>query len=90
MLLLSTPKISLQGALKYAKYCKKNHAFYAELTTHLTMQSRGAPEGTFDGASKDTLSNLHKDAQEGVCEVTLKGALRAALELHLWLHFLMQ
>ena len=54
------------------------------------MQSRGAPEGTFDGASKDTLSNLHKDAQEGVCEVTLKGALKAALELHLWLHFLMQ
>ena len=54
------------------------------------MQSRGAPEGTFDGASKDTLSNLHKDAQEGVCEITLKGALKAALELHLWLHFLMQ
>ena len=54
------------------------------------MQSRGASEGTFDGAPKDTLSNLHKDAQERVCEVTLKGALKAALELHLWLHFLMQ
>ena len=54
------------------------------------MQSRGASEGTFDGAPKDTFSNLHKDAQEGVCEVTLKGALKAALELHLWFHFLMQ
>ena len=50
------------------------------------MQSRGAPEGTFDGAPKDTLSDLHKDAQEGVCEV----ALKVAFELHLWLHFLMQ
>ena len=56
MLLLSTPKISLQGTLKNAKYCKENHAFYAELITHSTMQSRGAPEGTFDGAPKDTFS----------------------------------
>ena len=54
------------------------------------MHSRGAPEGTFDGELKDTLSNLHKDAQEGVFEVGLKGALEVVLELHLWLHFLMQ
>ena len=46
------------------------------------MQSRGAPEGTFDGASKDALSDLHKDAQEGAFEVVFKGAL----ELNLWLH----
>ena len=44
------------------------------------MQSRGAPEGTFDGAPKDTLSDLHKGAQEGVCEVALKGALEASLQ----------
>ena len=90
MLLLSTPKISLQETLKNAGYCKENHAFYAELITHLTMQSRSAPEGTFDGTPKNTLSDLHNDVQEGVCEVALKGALEAALELHLWLHFLMQ
>ena len=48
---------------------------------HLTMQSRDTPEGTFDGAPKDTLSDLHKDAQEGVCEFALKDALEVALEL---------
>ena len=90
MLLLSTPKISLQGTLKNAKYCKENHAFYAELITHSTMQSRGAPDGTFDGAPKDTFTDLHKNAQEGVCEVPLKDALEAAVELHLWLHFFIQ
>ena len=90
MLLLSTPKISLQGTLKNAKYCKENHAFYAELATHSTMQSRSAPEGTFDGAPKDTFSNLSKDAQDVVCEVTLMVAFEAALELHLSLHFFME
>ena len=90
MLLLSTPKISLQGTLKNAKYCKENYAFYAELITHSTMKSRGALEGTFDGTPKDTFSNLHKDAQDGVCEVALKDALDAALELHLLLHFFME
>ena len=68
----------------------KNDAFYAELIIHSRMQSRSAPGGRFDGAPKDTLSDLHKDAQEGVCEVALKGALEVAFELHLWLHFLMQ
>ena len=29
---------------------------------HLTVQLRGAPESTFDGAFKDAISNLHKDA----------------------------
>ena len=48
---------------------------------HLTMQSRGAPEGTFDSALKDTLSDIHKDAQEGAYGVALKGALEVALEL---------
>ena len=47
----------------------------------MTMQSRDTPEGTFDGAPRDTLSDLHKDAQEGVCEFALKGALEVALEL---------
>ena len=40
MLLLSTPKISLEGTLKNAKYCKENHALYVELITHLTMHLR--------------------------------------------------
>ena len=53
-----------------------------QLMIHLTVQSRGAPEGTFDGAPKDALSGLHKDAQEGACEVELV--------FHLWLHLLMQ
>ena len=54
------------------------------------MQSRGAPEGVFDGAPKDACSNLHKDSQEGACEVALLGALEAALELPIGLNLLMQ
>ena len=68
----------------------KNYAFYAELIIHSTLQSRSAPGGRFDGAPKDTLNDLHKDAQEGICEVALRAALDVALELHLWLHFLIQ
>ena len=90
MLHLITPKISRQGAFKYAQYCKENDVFYAELIIHSTMQSQGAPQGTFDGAPKDTLSDLHNDAQEGACEVALKGALEVTLELQMWLHLLMQ
>ena len=38
------------------------------------MQSRGAPDCTFvDDAPKDALMDLHKNAQKGVCEVSLKG-----------------
>ena len=47
----------------------------------MTMHSRDASEGTFDGAPKDTLSDLHKDTQEDVCEVALKAAHEVALEL---------
>ena len=43
----------------------------------LTVQSRGAPEGALEGASDDSLTNLHKDAQDGVFEVALKGVLEA-------------
>ena len=50
---------------------------------HLTVQSRGAPESTADGAPKDALSDLHKDAQKCACEDTLKGTLEVALEFHL-------
>ena len=57
---------------------------------HLTVQSRGVPDNTFDGTPKVSLSDIHKDAQEGACEVLLKGALEVALEFHLWLHLLMQ
>ena len=45
----------------------------------LTVQSRGAAEGKFDGAHQDVLSNLHKDPQDGACEVALSGALGVAL-----------
>ena len=54
------------------------------------MQSKSVLEGTFNDAPKDTLSDLHKDPQDGACEVALKGALEIPLELHLWLHLLMQ
>ena len=49
--------------------------FTLKLIIHLKVQSRGALEGTFDGAHID----IHKDAQEGAaCEVTLKDALEGA------------
>ena len=68
---------------------KKIH-FTRQLIIHLIVKSRGAPDGTFDVAPKDALSDLHKDEQEGVFELPLKDALEVPLELHLWLHFLMQ
>ena len=68
--------------LKMYKYVKEKIHFILLLMIHLTVQSRGAPEGTLEGAPNDALTNLHKDAQEGVFEV--------ALGLHLWLHLLMQ
>ena len=46
----------------------------------LTVQSRGTPEDTFDGATKFALSDPHKDAQEGACEVAIKGTLEVALK----------
>ena len=64
--------------------------FMLQLMIHLTVQSRSTPEGTFDGAPKEALSDLHKDAQKGACEIALLGALQVALPLHLWFHWLMQ
>ena len=58
--------------------------FTLYLMIHLTVQSRDAPEGTFDGAPKGALRMM------GTCEIAPKGALEVALELHLWLHLLMQ
>ena len=60
--------------------------FMLQLMIHLTVQSRSTPEGTFDGAPKEALSDLHKDAQKGACEIALLGALQVALPLHLWFH----
>ena len=88
--MLHLSEISLQGALKNAQNCKEKDVFYADLIIHLTVQSRGAPEGVFDGAPKDACSNLHKDSQEGACEVALLSALEAALELPMGLNLLMQ
>ena len=50
---------------------------------HLTVQSRAATEGTFDGATKNVLRDLHKNAQKGACELALKCAFEVALALHL-------
>ena len=41
---------------------------------HLTVQSRDATEGTFDGSPKDALRDLHKDSHKGASEVALEGA----------------
>ena len=60
--------------LKMHKNCKEKNAFYAQLMIHLTVQSRDAPEGTFDGSPKDALRDLHKDSHKGASEVALKGA----------------
>ena len=76
--------------LKMYKSMKEKMHFTLHLMIHLTVQSRGAPEGTFERAPNDTFSNLHKDAQKGAFEVALKGALEVALGLHLWLHLLIQ
>ena len=57
--------------------------FTLQLMIHLTVQSRGVPEGTFDFVLKNVLNDLHKDSQEGAFEVALKGSLEVALELHL-------
>ena len=43
--------------------------FTLHLKIHLTVQSRGTREGTFDGAPKNALRMM------GACEVALKGAL---------------
>ena len=47
------------------KNVKGKMYFMLHLMIHLTVQSRGGPEGTLEGASNDALSHLHKDAQEG-------------------------
>ena len=60
------------------KNMKKKMHFTLQLMIYLTVQPRSAPVGKFDGAPKDALRELHKDAQ--------KGALEVVLELHLWLH----
>ena len=49
--------------------------FTLHLMIHLTMQSRGAPECTFNGRSKNALNDL-----DGACEVALNSAFEVALE----------
>ena len=64
------------------KNMKEKMHFILHLMIHSTVQSRGAPEGTLEGAPNDAFISLDKDAQEGAFEV--------ALGLYLWLHLLMQ
>ena len=72
------------------KNMKKKMHLTLQLMIHLTRHSRDIPKRTFDGTPKHALNNLHTDAQEGACEVALKGALEVVLKLHLWLHLLIQ
>ena len=69
--------------LKMRKNVKKKMHFTLQLVIHLTVQTRVAPEDTFDGALKDALRMM------GAYEVALKGAHQVAFELHLWLQCLM-
>ena len=75
----STPTISLYEALKNAQKLKKKMHFTLQLMFHLTVQSRGTPEGILDGTLQDTLSNVHKDAQERAFQVALMGELEISL-----------
>ena len=65
--------------LKMYKNVKEKMHFILHLMIHLTLQSRGAADGTLECAPNDALSNLHTDAQEGTFEVVFKGALEVAL-----------
>ena len=44
------------------KNVKEKMHFILHLMIQLTVQSRGAPKGTLEGAPNDAFSNLHKDA----------------------------
>ena len=66
----------------FSEHIKMNEHFTLQLMIHLTIQSRGAPEGTFDAAPKNALSMM--DA----CKVALKSAFQVALELYLCLNLL--
>ena len=60
----SIKKVNLRGHSmlhKNAKKCEEIDTYYTELIIHLRVHLRGTPEGTFDIASKDPLSDLHKD-----------------------------
>ena len=70
--------------LKNVQKCEEKDPFYAGLMIHLTVQSIGAPEGTFDGAPTDA-----QKCTRSAFEVPLKGALEVAHEMHLWLYLLM-
>ena len=63
---------------------------YTAIVDSLDSAIKECKWGYIYGASRDALSDFHKDAQEGKFELALKGALDVALELHLWLHLLMQ
>ena len=66
--------------LKMHKTVKKKMHFALQLMIHLTVQSRGVPEGTFDGAPKDALRMMSacEVALKSACEVALKSALEVA------------
>ena len=61
-------------------------AFYAAVDDPLHSAIKGRTWGHFDDARKDAFNDLYKDAQLRACE----DPVEVALELHLWLHLLMQ
>ena len=72
----STSKISLKRAHKKCTICEEKDSFYAAFDDPLDSAIKGAPTGKLQDASKDALSDHHKDAEEGAFEVALKGALK--------------
>ena len=75
----STPKISLQGALKNAqKYIEKD-TFHATIDDSLDSAIKGAHVGIPECATRDALIKLHKDAHGGAFEATLLSHLKLHL-----------
>ena len=60
------PKIFFQGALKVAQKCEEKDIF--DVVVNGLLDS--AIEGVLEGAPRDEINNLHKDAQEATvtCE----------------------
>ena len=58
-------RFNFRDNFKMLNKVKKKMHFMLQSMIHLIVQWRGSPDATFDGAPKDALSNLHKDAQEG-------------------------
>ena len=88
VVLEGAPKVPHYRAFKNAQKGEEKNTFSAAFDVLLDGSIEGALGGYSECTSKDALSNLHKDVQEGACEVALQGALEFSLELHPWLQLL--